>query len=170
MSIRSCPAPLNFSPVGDLAWVKPLPYKPSFIKRRKPKGRKAQGVRYEKRAHEHFNELFGDRYINSQWFQFKEPDTKARYCEIDGLLIRPKQGTIIILEMKYNHTSDAWWQTRRLYEPIIKFLFPEQLWEVAICEVVKWFDPATKFPEDLQMVKDIRDVQTGKFGLHIWKP
>jgi len=170
MGTRACPPPHNFNPVGDLVWVRPLPYQPPFINRRKPKGRKAQGVRYEQRAHAHFRDLYGERYIHSQWFQFQEAGLNPRYCELDGLLIRPKQGRLILLEMKYSHTANAWWQTRKLYSPILRFLFPAELWELSVCEVTKWYDPAVAFPEPAHLIKDIRDSQPGKFGIHIWKP
>ena len=164
------PPPSSFSPVGELLWARPIAGKPPFIRRRKPRGRKAQGVKYERDAHMHFREQFGAEYIYSQWFQFQEPDNKVRWCELDGLLLRPKLGLVTILEMKYQHTSDAWWQLNYLYRPILRHLLPSGLWDISVCEVVKWYDPATAFPEAVRRVSDVRDVQPEEFGVHIWKP
>lgn len=164
-----CASPKNFQPVTELLWAKPCE-QPAFISRRRYSGRRAQGVRYEQLGHENFAERFGDYYLPGQWFHFQELGRAPRWCQCDALLFDFNAGRITILEFKYQHTQDAWWQLRKLYQPVISFLFPETLWKVGICEVVKWFDPATVFPEEVRMTKDIAFTDSKAFGVHIWKP
>jgi hypothetical protein len=129
------------------------------------------GVRYEARGHEYFRQLFGRNYISGQWIMFKDlEEPKVRWCQTDGLLLVPEEKRVIVLEFKYQHTSDAWWQLRKLYQPLVEHLFEKLHWTVCVCEVVKWYDPATRFPERVKMVSNVLDVTSSDFGVHIWKP
>jgi hypothetical protein len=82
----------------------------------------------------------------------------------------PRRGVVTILEFKYQHTSDAWHQLTRLYLPVLSQLFPRKLWRFALCEVVKWYDPATVFPCPVTLAKDPLLLRPGQFGVHIWSP
>lgn len=95
---------------------------------------------------------------------------KAYYCQPDGLDFDFDKGLITIVEFKLQHTSNAWWQTRELYEPVVRKIFPSSLWEIAIVEIVKWFDPDAAFPERYNFVKDLSfsTVKPNEFHLHIW--
>ena len=74
------------------------------------------------------------------------------------------------MEIKYQHTSDAWWQVMKLYYPVLRNVFPEDLWYYRMCEVVKWFDPAIRFPTETRLTPDPAELHDGDFGVHIWKP
>jgi len=167
-----CPPPKRFKPAGTILWTRYSPTAPPFARgRRKRTGRRAQGIRYEQRGHDFFEKLYGTRYIPSPWFQFLEEDSCApRWCQPDALLFDPAQGRIHILEFKLQHTSDAWWQLRQLYFPVIRSIFPKALWDIALCEVVKWFDPSTAFPEKIVMAEKPEIVLGGELGVHIWRP
>jgi len=167
-----CPPPKRFRPAGTILWARPSPTAPPFARGKMRRvGRRAQGMKYEKRGHEYFQGLYGDFYISNPWFVFQEEETPApRWCQPDALLFNPAQGKIHILEFKYQHTSDAWWQLRQLYFPVIRSLFPAHLWDIALCEVVKWYDPAVTFPENIVMAKEPNIVLAGRLGVHIWKP
>lgn len=92
-----------------------------------------------------------------------------RWCQTDGLLIQPQGGLITIVEIKYQHTPDAWFQLRELYEPVVRRAFGPA-WEVALLEVVKWYDPSTFFPERHLMCADPLHPPIGSIGVHIWAP
>lgn len=169
MIVQLCPRPKNFDPVGPVEWVTPLEHQPPFITRKKRRGRRALGIKYELRGHDHFFQKFGEFYFPSQWWKFKEVDKAPRWCQTDGLLIDPYVGLITVLEFKYQHTSDAWWQLRKLYLPVVSTAFGFD-WEYSVCEVVKWYDPSTAFPERVKMAKCPSIVRPGEFGVHIWKP
>jgi hypothetical protein len=91
-----------------------------------------------------------------------------RWCQTDGLLFDVDRGLITLVECKYQHTSDAWWQLKMLYLPVLRTIFPG--WEFATVEVVKWYDPATKIPEPVFLLPDVGAAQPGKFNVHIWNP
>lgn len=105
----------------------------------------------------------------SPWFVFaQEGYSRPRWCQPDGLLLDLYAGRIVIVEIKYQHTPDAWWQVRQLYQPVVRSAFGPD-WDIRACEVVKWYDPAIGFPEPVALAKDpalVRDT----FGVHIWKP
>ncbi len=72
------------------------------------------------------------------------------------------------MEVKYQHTPDAWWQLRRLYAPLVEHIFPH--YSVHLVEVCKWFDPAVPFPERFDMLPAVEAVRADAIGVHIWKP
>jgi len=73
------------------------------------------------------------------------------------------------VEVKYQHTPNAWVQLVRLYLPVLESAFGP-LFRYATCEVVKWYDPAVVFPQRVTMTPDLLNVRPGEFGVHIWKP
>lgn len=141
---------------------------PPTFRRRRYTGRRLQGVRYERAAHEHLENLYGDWYLASPWLRFLS-DGRWRWCQPDALLFKPLEGKITIIECKYQHTSDAWWQVRHLYQPVLEHIFPAKLWTYEACEVVKWYDPAVPFPERTVMANEV-DMAHSAFKIHIWKP
>jgi hypothetical protein len=67
----------------------------------------------------------------------------VNWCQPDGLL--EVNNLLIIVEIKVNFSSDAWWQLRKLYEPVVKCaLKPSRL---ALAIVCRSFDPVVPFPE-----------------------
>lgn len=161
--------PSTFKPAGTVISAK-WSSAPAFAAAPKRRtGRRAQGVRYERKVHEHLAELYPDRYVSSPWIRFTNvEDNNARWCQPDGLIIDLHAGEIVIVEVKYQHTSDAWWQLEKLYKPVLKVLFPPKLWSLRCVEVVKWFDPMTNFPVPTKMSE--RPTGVGDFSVHIWKP
>ena len=169
----SCPPPRNFNPAGVVQEAALASRPPPFISvPRKSRGKKAEGMRYERAAQQHFDAAYGDFYVPSPWFCFSSVHTrdKYRYCQPDGLLFDPRRGVLTIIEFKLKHTPNAWWQTRHLYQPVVQKLFPSDLWTISICEVVKWLDPHTTFPERFNYAHSPLDVPPGGFGVHVLKP
>lgn len=160
--------PPGFSPAGqvDSAYLSKSP--PPFLRQRRYSGRRAEGVRYERKVQEHLQALFPETYMPSPWFRFQS-EGKWRWCQPDGLLIDLAQGKITCVEVKYSHTVLAWWQTRRLYMPVLEKCFPPHLWRFEVCEVVKWYDPAIQLPEPHILAAEVDQVSE-KFKVHIWKP
>lgn len=118
---------------------------------------------------EHFQENISLPLLPGPWIEFQEQENpRPRFCQPDGLLFDPWTGRIILLEVKYQHTPDAWWQLRKLYAPVIEYLFPH--YEVACVEVVKWFDPAVVFPERPALLKCPMEGDPSRLGVHIWRP
>lgn len=169
---QPCPPPRGFRsapPPSDLQWARAAQESPAFAKRPLPRGRRRAGILYERKAQEYLHDRFGLRYIPSPWllFQGKVSDP-LRWCQPDGLLINLPRGHITVLEIKYQHTPDAWWQLTHLYLPILQKLFP--LWTLSRCEVVKWYDPAQAFPQRVILTHALEGLSPEEFGVHIWKP
>ena len=144
---------------------------PLFTKTSTVTGRRAKGIRYEEKAQEKLLQARGDTYVPSPWFRFRSRNGgKLYYCQPDGLDFDILRGLITIVEFKLQHTPSAWWQTRKLYEPVVKHIFGETNWDYSIIEIVNWYDPDTTFPESLNLVKDLSfdSIKPGEFHLHIW--
>lgn len=161
--------PERFVPAGNVEEARLAKDSPPFIRRRRYTGRRAEGIRFEKRAHTHLEESYPETYVRSPWLHFREKDSaKFRWCQPDGLIFDLPRGIITVVEVKYSHTSDAWWQVRRLYIPVLEKIFGEQ-WDYQVCELVKWYDGATRFPEPVELASDITR-PSKKFKVHIWRP
>lgn len=115
---------------------------------------------------------FGDSYVPSPWLNFLG-SRGVHWCQPDGLLFDIQRGVIAIVEIKYQHTTDAWWQLRRLYEPVLSALFPPSLWRFTVVEIVKWYDPQVPWPEPIRMLPQVSEgfaLSPRQTGVHIWKP
>ena len=163
--MQRCPPPRNFTPAGIVRRVEFSLVPPPFIAYAKPSGAQAAGLRYERKVQEKFSNLYEGEYVRSPWFHFLSKGWK--WCQPDGLFIDILSGKIIIVEIKLRHTSNAWWQTRRLYEPVIQGIFPTSSWTYSILEVVHWYDPDTAFPEHFTFASTPFDVPDSGFGVHI---
>lgn len=139
---------------------------PNFAPRLRSRGAKAAGLRYDRRAAAHFAETTG--FVGHPWIRFGTRTARLRWAQPDGLFIDFQMGRITILEFKLKHTADAWWQLRRLYEPLLRFIFGESLWHYACCEVVRWYDPAIRIPEQVTFIDDPRRLFTNAYGIHIF--
>ena len=172
------PLPKGFRPAAQVDWAHPTEDVPPFLSRnRRYTGRRAQGVRYERKAQDYLASLVGSAdpaglrpavYLPSQWWRFSDCGS-VRWCQTDGLFAQPREGLIIVVEIKYQHTPDAWFQLRELYEPVVRRAFGPA-WTVALLEVVKWYDPSTFFPERHFLCADPLQPPTGGIGVHIWAP
>lgn len=141
---------------------------PPNLKRRRYTGRRLAGIRYERKVHEYLHSFYGEHYIESPWIRFFD-EGKWRWCQPDGLILDLARGVINIVEVKYQHVELAWWQTRKLYAPVLRTMFPAGLWAIEVCEVVKWYDPAVVLPERVILASDV-DIPHSGFKVHIWKP
>ncbi len=169
--MRSQSSSKRFTPAGEVKYAE-LTLEPPFItaaKKVRVSGKKGEGNRYERKAQAYLQESLGIQYVPGPWFRFRSyASDKWRFCQPDGLLIDIPTGRITIVEIKLKHTAVAWWQVRQLYEPVLQSLFPSALWSFAACEVVRWYDPDTPFPEALRLSPTIESIKPGQFGLHIW--
>jgi len=165
------PAPRKFKPAGEIVWAEFCGPPPFLRENRKRKGKRAEGIRYEKKAQVYLGGELEEGYTGSPWLRFRSVESKRpRYCQPDGILFDIEGGRITIFEIKLQHTVDAWWQLEHLYMPVVQFLFPAKLWTLSVCELVKWYDPATAFPVKPKLMRDLRGARPEAFSVHIWKP
>ena len=128
--------------------------------------REKAGIAYEKKVHRRLYDLYGLDYIPSQWFTYFDGES-IKHCQPDGLLLFPQEQLMVIVEVKYSHTPDAFWQLEHLYVPVLRAFMRDSGWRIATCEVVKWFDPAVAFPVRPTLRESLVDVRVGEFAVHI---
>jgi hypothetical protein len=161
---------LKFSPpmaVHSARFTPPPEFAVARKKRRS--GARRQGQVYEEKVQKYLQFQFEDHYVPSPWIVFSEgASAQRRFCQPDGLLFSLPRRKMTIIEIKLRHTVEAFYQTRLLYLPVLQTMFPSEIWEIAICEVCKWYDPGEFFPESPQMLRRIEEAQPGRFGVHIW--
>lgn len=160
------PPPAGFHPAQSIQHAEFT--SPPALRRHRYTGRRLQGIKYERKVHEYLEAIYGGLYVRSPWLRFLA-DGKWRWCQCDGLLFMPVEGRIILIECKYQHTTDAWWQIRHLYGPVLRHIFPAHLWKLEACEVVKWFDCSVQFPERVVLANEI-SMPNDAFKVHIYKP
>ena len=156
---------------GEVKWAR-FSLEPAFAQRQKRRtGARARGKQYEAKAGAAFAAEYAGRILLGPWIEYMD-ETGHHWCQPDGMLFNVHSGYITIIEMKYQHTPDAWLQLRRLYQPIVDFLFatPDQLWSTNIVEVVRWYDAQIGFPEPVRLTPALHLAHPRAFNVHIWNP
>jgi len=160
-----------FLTADKIAWVHFADEPPAFGRKKRIRGRKACGVRYEKRAHEHFQSQFHERYVVNPWIKYLlVGESRCRFAQPDALLFDMDAGVITVCEMKYQHTSDSYWQVVGKYIPLLEKMFPKKLWDIRVVEIVKWYDCNVQFPVGVKLRERIDAVKENEFAVHIFKP
>lgn len=148
-------------------WAKTI-HKPPFSLSPPNSQAKRQGVKYERKVQEELQDRYGLAYLPSVWFCYGGADGERRYCQLDGLLVLDAKRTLVIVECKLKHTSDAYWQIEHCYLPVLrKWLAAEAGWKIATCEVVRWYDPFISFPVRPTLVADVHLASASSFNVHI---
>jgi hypothetical protein len=161
--------PRGFKPARELLWAAICDKPPHFTRDSRKSGRKLNGILYEKKAHKHFTSIYGEFYLPSPWFMFRERGSpQVRYAQPDALLFDFDLGRITIVEMKYQHVELAWWQMHQLYQPLVQHIFGKH-WEVHHCEVVRWYDPKIPFPGAVKLCRTLDEAPAHQTGVHIWR-
>jgi len=146
---------------------------PSFVRPSKAKGAKAVGIRYERKVLAFLSERHA-HFVASPWFRYtlRAFAGRVNYAQPDGLFIDPAQGLVTIVEVKYAHTADAYFQLMDKYVPILKcFLRSATVdWKIAVVEIVHWYDASTAFPVRAQLLEDPLFARPNTFGVHILRP
>ena len=111
-------------------------------------------------------------YLPSPMLHFHD-DSGFRTCIPDGLHVTHQNDTtrFTIFEIKSQHMPEAWWQLRRLYEPVVRALQPKA--EVALVEICRTLDAHTPFPEEPELIEDLKTfistASDGRFGVFRWR-
>lgn len=144
---------------------------PPFIKPHKSTGAKREGELYEAKAHDYLGRVC-PQYAPAPWLRVlsNTATPSPAFRQPDGIILDILAGKITIVEIKLRHTDKARQQLRLGYEPLVRRLFGETLWEFSCLEVVRWFDPHTFFGEPFRMVHDPAGVDPGHIGVHIYRP
>jgi hypothetical protein len=127
-----------------------------------------RGLKYEEKVHARLQEAHGLQYFPQQWWKyFVSNDSREHYAQTDGLLFLPDRKLCVLLEVKYNHTPEAYWQVENLYIPLLQRFLRNTDYKIAAVEVCKWFDPQTPFPVRPTLCEELTAVHVEKFNVHI---
>lgn len=152
--------------IGKIEWARPILSPPFQISTKPLKGKKAafrRGLKYEQAASAALIKDYSVFWQPARWFEYlPEGCERSRYCQVDGLL---DLAALVICEIKLRHTPDSFFQLNNLYLPVVQAAFPER--SVALCEIVKWYDPLTAFPCQVELLEDLRLAKPHKFSVHI---
>lgn len=154
-SLQSSPPPplyVHYLPQGEVqnAWRSA---EAPYSGRRRPRGAKRAGVVYQRRV-EAWDGLASANSVEcSPWFCFLDDSGGRHYCQPD-LLVRVGD-KLLVCEIKIRWTSDAWWQLRKLYLPVLtRALAGSVLVPVCIC---RSYDPSISIPDPVQICKSIQE-------------
>lgn len=171
--VVNVPAPAWFKPIRGAitdAQITGAMMKPALSGGAQMSIAKQNGLRYERIVQEYLQLLalkFEAVYLPEPGIRFRD-NSGFRVCYPDGLFIRA--ASAVIVEIKIQHMPEAWWQLRKLYEPVVKILFPTT--PTHVLEIVKTFDAAMPFPEEVDVVGNPENflyIPNEKFGVSIWR-
>lgn len=97
--------------VGKVDWARPCT-KPSSIPASRPRGRKADGLRYEKLCAKAMPEA-----RHGEWYEFYDINGRG-WCQPDLLIIT--LNAVIVLECKLSNYFEGYKQIERLYKPVLQ--------------------------------------------------
>ena len=158
--------------INDVTSVSILDETPGFVRKKRRVGRKGLGLKYEDKVQNHFQSLYGYEYLPGPWFEYsvRERPKVVNYAQPDGLLIRPQRGLITIVEIKYSHCADSYFQLIDKYLPLCQAFFGTDLWSFALCEVVKWYDRDVSYPTPVRLRDAVDKTVPNEIGVHICRP
>jgi len=130
------------------------------------RGAKGQGVRFEaqviKKLESHYPEFF-----SSPVFRFTTLYAAKAVCVPDGILFCKDE--LIIIEIKRNHTIDAWYQLNYLYSPVVQKALPGR--KVRLLEICSVYHPEEVFPDRFSFVRSLEEFKNERgveLGVMIW--
>lgn len=97
------------------------------------------------------------------WFCYHDDD-RRRFCQPDILLDDAANKVCVIVETKLRWTANAWWQLRRLYEPVLRHVRGPD-WTLILLCITKSFDPAVGCPEEVNLCDDLFDARPDRFNV-----
>jgi len=128
------------------------------------------GLRYESKVHDELKGKFGRWFMAGPVIEFFDGNSKydKRFCVPDGLIRHHTR--MVVCEIKSQHMPEAWWQLRKLYEPVVRKLWGREL---VLLEICRSYDPQMPFPEKVEFVEDIGkfalEAKDGTLGVLQWK-
>lgn len=159
--------------LDDLLSVRLQLETPSFVLAARGRRSAAQnaGLIYERKLQKHLQELYSNWYLPSPWFAYSRrcTPTVTNYAQTDGLLIRPREGRIYIIEAKKRHCSESYFQLVDKYLPLVSKTFGPQ-WTYSLVEICEWYDPQVSYPVKIRLRKEVLESSSNEISVHIWRP
>lgn len=128
-------------------------------------GAQKAGLAFESKVHDVLEAIYEVDYRRSPSVLFEDRSGLHRAIP-DGIL---KVGAdLVIVEIKLRHTSRAWWQLKRLYEPLLRTMVVRGT-QVFCVEIVRSYDPDEPFPGPHSLVDSLHRLPISSTGVLIWK-
>ncbi len=105
------------------------------------------GKAFEARVQADLAHLLGPRYLPGPWFSFNSGSNFVRVCQPDGILELPR--SVLLIEIKLQHTIAAWYQLRQLYQPVVERAFRKP---TTIVEIFRSGDILSVYPEPVLLI------------------
>ena len=112
--------------IKGLCWARVLPARPNGIPASRPRGAKAQGLRYERALAANLPSA-----THGQWFEFCDVNGHG-FCQVDLLL--PRGEVLVVLEVKYTWTWEAYRQLEELYLPVVEMALGGAVIGLQVCK------------------------------------
>ena len=103
-----------------------------------------RGLSYERKVLKTLEGNFPRRFIAQLPFTFRT-QAKTGWAIPDGLLFDFDRRLVLLLEIKYTHGADAWWQLHKFYLPIVQEALPSH--RIIPVEICRTYDPAVRLPK-----------------------
>lgn len=109
--------------------------------------------------------------VVSPWYQFVDGSGQRRWCQPDAIVEFPDRR--LCIEIKTSWTTDAWWQLRKLYLPVLEAAtqWQREAWQRGFIPLVicKHYDPAAKIPEEVKLLDHPREADARAFNILVWR-
>lgn len=106
-----------------------------------------RGVRFEKKVLLLLSKRFGNRLLCGPLFSFQDAmKSRNQSAYPDALLFDEKWKSLSIVEVKYRHTGDAWFQLD-FYRKIVQKALP--MFRVCTLEICASYDPSQRLPKEV---------------------
>lgn len=99
------------------------------------------------------------------WYWYVDNSGIRHYCQPDFLLHLPC-GRLVVVEVKIRWTTDAWWQLRHLYLPVVGRVHPGR--ELIALTICRSYDPAVRIPEGARLCEGF-DLLPSAFNVMVVK-
>lgn len=162
----SVPRPLKtYIPCGEISRAIRVESPYENIRSRKTGAQRA-GLSYQKKVGR-FLSAHADpgTVVDGPWFAFNDDSLPLHYCQPDFLLLSISE--VVVVEVKIRWTSDAWWQLRKLYAPVVQKHYPSRT--VSVLTISRGYDPAIRCPEEVSIIDALSDVDSHAFNLLVVK-
>lgn len=106
-------------------------------------------------------------YLPGPCIHFKD-NYVMRMAQPDGILVF--DDFVVVVEIKYQHMPEAWWQLDQLYKPLIAKLWPQK--QISLIEICRSYDPSMPFPVPIKRFDALKDwcsQYRSEFGVLVWR-
>lgn len=134
------------------------------FKKRRPRGLKRDGLRYEKKAGDALLETKPQTLWRGPWFEYRiEGEEVDRICQPDMLLL--KNNWLYVVEAKRTALIEAYKKLEDLYCPVVELAF-KGLYTTKGVQIFKFLTKATLTHKPVVSIHDIYTCKEDYFGIH----